>query len=207
MTDLSLNSTAQKQQLRAALLAQRNAEDAGARAAADARIKTHLESLPLFQEAQSVFCYLSMGSEVDTRSLIESLLARGKTVCLPRCQGNGIMLAHAVYSLDHLETGALGIPAPAESCPVLEPGALDLIIVPCVACDSFGYRIGYGGGYYDRYLAAAKGDTGAAAKQPVTVALCRESNRQAALPVESHDLPVDVIVTDAEIIQPRPKKL
>jgi len=190
MTDLAQ----QKQRLRAKLLELRNLESAQSRAAADSRIQALVEELPAWQAAQTVFCYLSVGTEVDTRNLIAGLLLQGKTVCVPRCRGGGIMQAQVLTTLDgldSLEEGVLGIPvAPAQN-PFIEPEDLDLIVVPCLACDPFGYRLGYGGGYYDRYLALARTAT--------SVILCRESLLQEDLPREEHDLPTNIVVTDKAV--------
>jgi len=182
----------QKQQLRDELLACRDGEDASSRAAADARIKAQLESLSLFQDARIVYLYISIGSEVDTRGIIESLLACGKTVCAPRCSSDGVMHAHVLSSLDELQGGVMGIPAPPAGSAVVEPDAIDLIIVPCIACDTSGYRLGYGGGYYDRYLACAS--------QVSSLALCRETQLLERLPREEHDIPVDFVITDKRVL-------
>ncbi|MCL2529098.1 MAG: 5-formyltetrahydrofolate cyclo-ligase [Coriobacteriia bacterium] len=185
----------QKRQLRAELLAKRESEDALQRAAADALIKVHLEALPAFQAAQTIFCYISMGAEVDTLGLLKNLLASGKTVCVPRCEGKAVMRAHVLTDMNELHEGVLGILAPPADAPLLEPADLDLIVVPCLACDSSGFRIGYGGAYYDRYLGALP--SGARA---TTVALCRESLLLEQVPRESHDIPVDIVVTDKGVV-------
>jgi len=182
--------------LRTELLERRNSESLASRAAADARIKAHLESLPHYQAAQTIFCYLSVGSEVDTRAIINDLLANDKTVCLPRCKGSGIMHAHAITSLDDLHEGALGILAPSSESPRVDPSSLDLVIVPCIACDASGYRIGYGGGYYDRYLKKLSLENSSAK----TVVLCRASQMQSKLPIEAHDLPASIVITDSSAL-------
>ena len=188
ITDTSLL----KQQLRAKLLARRDAEDASVRAAADARIKARLELLPSYREAQTVFCYVSVGSEVDTRGLIEDMLAGGKTVCVPRCEGDGIMFAHELSALFDLEEGALGIPAPPRESPLVSPADIDCVIVPCVACDTAGYRVGYGSGYYDRYLSLTS------EYHATSIVLCRQSLILKQAPREDHDVAIDCVVTDAE---------
>ena len=189
----------QKTLLRAKLLACREKEPASKRAAADARIKTNLEALPLFQAAQTVFCYVSTGAEVDTLSLLSALLASSKTVCVPRCEGKGIMHAHKLTALSELQAAALGIPAPPKEAPLLDPRDIDLIVVPCLASDLLGFRIGYGGAYYDRYLAALP--SGA---RPTTVTLCRESLLLETTPREAHDMPVAVVVTDKRVVFCKP---
>lgn len=183
---------ARKRYLRAEVLSLRDGVDAAVWSAADARIRANLQELPIYQEAQTVFCYISTGSEVDTLWLVEEMLASGKTVCAPRCVENGIMYAHVMTSLDSLEEGVLGILHPAADSPVINPEDIELAIVPCLSCDRRGYRLGYGGGYYDRYLATAP--------QAVKAVLCREGLLVATLPSEPHDVLSDLIVTDKEVI-------
>jgi 5-formyltetrahydrofolate cyclo-ligase len=192
LSSTSLSISQQKQHLRACALALRDAEDAASRSAADARIRARLMALPVYQAAQTVLCYSSRGSEVDTRRFIEDMLEEGKTVCTPRCEGGGIMHAHAITSSGDLEEGKYGIPAPAEESPLILPEALDLILVPCVSCSRQGHRLGYGGGYYDRYLPRASRAT--------SVLVCREGLLAQTLPFEPHDVKANLVVTENEII-------
>jgi len=185
----------QKKHLRAELLARRDAEDALSRAAADAQIKAHLLELPQFQAAQTVFCYVSMGAEVNTLGLLDDMLASGKTVCVPRCEGKALMRAFVLSNRDELEVGMLGIPAAPKGAPQVEPANIDLIVVPCLACDTAGFRIGYGGGYYDSYLGALT-----PGGRSTTVALCRESLLLEHAPREDHDIAVDIVVTDKQVV-------
>lgn len=181
-----------KKYLRAEVLALRDAVDAGVWSAADACIRANVLALPAYQAAQTVFCYISVGSEVDTLWLIEEMLASGKTVCVPRCEAKGVMHAYAITSLDELEEGVLGIPTASKTSELIAPDAIDFAVVPCVACDRSGSRLGYGGGYYDRYLAIASRATKAI--------LCREGLLVASLPSEEHDVLADIIITDKEVI-------
>jgi len=102
------------------------------------------------------------------------------------------MHAHVLTSMNDLQEGLLGIPTPSKESPIIAPQDIDLVVVPCLACDTSGYRIGYGGGYYDRYLASAR--------QATSVALCRESLLLEQVPREAHDIPVDIVITNARII-------
>ena len=183
-----------KRQLRNEALTLRDSIDARAQSAADAKIQANLEALPLFKKAKTVFCYIGVGSEVGTLALIEKMLEEGKVVCAPRCVGNSVMYSHAIASIDDLGAGILGIPAPAATTPLILPAEVDLVIVPCVTCDRKGYRIGYGGGYYDYYLADVPAQT-------TKVILCRESLLADSLPTEPHDIKADFIVTSKEVIE------
>lgn len=102
------------------------------------------------------------------------------------------MHAHILTNLDDLEVGSLNIPVPPASSHIIDPQDLDLIIVPCLTCSRDGCRLGYGGGYYDRYLSAASRAT--------KVILCRHDLLCDELPLEEHDVPVDIVITEQEII-------
>lgn len=118
--------------------------------AASNRIMMQLIELPEFREAQSVFCYVSAEHEIRTWEILHHAMKCGKKVCVPKCDGHGFMEARQIHRLEELQAGFQGIlEAPANSVPVDHP---DLCIIPCIACDMEGYRLGHGGGYYDRYL-------------------------------------------------------
>ena len=110
-----------------------------------------LRCYPSFNEAKVVFCYVSSKGEVKTHSLIEELL-KEKTVVVPYCTDKeGSMIAVKINSLDELKEGSFGILEPIN--PIEFPkGKIDFVIVPGLAFDKEGYRLGYGKGYYDRFL-------------------------------------------------------
>ena len=127
------------------------------RAESSRAIAAHLLAMPEYQAAGTVFCFVGTEREVDTRPILEDALAAGKRLCVPLCVGDGIMELRAVTSLDQLVSGAYGILEP-EGGVVLE--ALEdtaLALVPCLAADRHGNRLGRGGGYYDRFLGHYKG--------------------------------------------------
>ena len=158
----------------------------------DRGIRETLLSLPQWNGARAVFIYAGIGREVDTGRIIRAALDAGKTVALPRCLTGGKMEALMITSLDALKPGRFGIPEPDASSRILRPQAVELAVVPCVAADRQGYRLGYGGGYYDRYL------EGLSLK---TVCLCRERLLQEFLPHDDFDRPVNIVVTeDNEIV-------
>lgn len=146
-----------------------------------------LTSLMEFIEARNIMVYHSVKREPDTVGIAEAALSMGKTVSFPLCFGNGIMQARTVRSLDELQPAVLGIPAPQESALLVEPGELDLIIVPAITYDRSGYRLGYGGGYYDRYLSGTSA---------FTVGLARERLVKDELPREPHDIAVRCLMTE-----------
>lgn len=185
---------AQKRLLRARLIEKRRGLDAEYRREADAAIRERLEGLPAYRAAGLLFCYVSKDEEVDSRQLIADALREGKRVAVPRC---GIprdwMEACEIHSLEELRPGAYGILEPAASCRPVPPGQIDLCIVPCLCVGSAGVRLGYGGGYYDRYLPRLRADA-------LRVALAREKLQGSEPPSEPHDRPVDLLVTEDRVI-------
>lgn len=167
--------------------------DPGDTETSDKAIHQNLVDLPEYQDAASIFCYYSIGTEPNTHGIIADAFQAGKRVFLPRPLDEGIMEAVEVHHLQNLHPGKLDIPEP------VGPGTRDplgpdcLIIVPALAFDRKGYRLGHGGGYYDRYLTKSRA---------VTAGICRERFLMDALPVEPHDVRVHVLVTDKGIARP-----
>lgn len=153
--------------------------------------------LPEYRSASVLFCYVSVGREPDTRRLIKRALAEGKRVGVPLCTSKGRMEVREITGFEDLEAGAYGIPAPKASCPGLAPGEIQLAVIPCVTCSHMGTRLGHGGGYYDRYLAAL---------ECPTVCLCREALIREEIPLEPHDRPVDAVITEKGVFRGWPEK-
>ena len=128
------------------------------KAEADSQLTQRFIQLPAFQEAQTLATYLSMGHEFSTASLIQAALQSGKRVCVPRTYPQGRM-EFVEYDRNILEKTRFGLLEPNETGKVVDQSEIDLIHVPGVVFQSKGYRIGYGGGYYDRYLADFTGKT------------------------------------------------
>lgn len=160
-------------------------------AAWDAAITARLLRLEAWARAETVFAYCSVGREVDTWPLLRAALAAGKTLVLPKCGEKGKMQALQVESLEMLVPGAYGIPEPVEG-KILSGAEIDLAVVPALAFDRAGFRLGQGGGYYDRWLDGFSG---------FSVGLCREALLQEALPRQAHDRTVDFVVTEARLFQ------
>lgn len=148
-------------------------------------------ALPEVLAARTILLFFGVGIEPGTKQLLGPLLAEGKRVALPRVLPERRMEARVVAAPGGaaLTTGVLDIPEPSEDAPLLQPGEIDLILVPALCCDRAGYRLGQGGGYYDRYLRAYEG---------VTVSLCRNIVLQERLPREAHDWPVQYLITESE---------
>lgn len=178
---------AEKARLRRALLAKRRRLDAGVRAEYDCRITGRVLTSSCWMAAETIFCYIGVDWEISTAELLAAAFVEGRRIAVPLCMPDGGMEAHEIVTLDALVPGAFGIPEPGRDTPVLPPQAFDLAIVPAVAFDCAGFRIGRGGGYYDRYLAQMRG---------VKAGLCYRRFLLPSLPREPHDERVDMIFTE-----------
>ncbi|MFW6336759.1 MAG: 5-formyltetrahydrofolate cyclo-ligase [Phycisphaeraceae bacterium] len=147
--------------------------------------------LPELADARSVFAYVSFGSEMPTRTLIEALLARGVALGVPVIEDKGVMTPARLTDLSELRPGRFGIPTPRDPQPL--PDRLDAILAPCIAVTPEGKRLGVGGGYYDRFLADHD--------DVFVAALAFEAQVTDWLPTEPHDRSVDAIVTEQRVIR------
>ena len=151
------------------------------------QIAKNLMEQPFFETAQTIMVYLSIDSEVDTLELTKKMLLLGKRLCAPVCMAGGVMVAKSFSSLDELTSGRYGILEPQGD----EVFDIDLILVPGLGFNERFHRIGYGAGYYDRFLS----NTSA-----VTCGLFYDDQRADFLE-EPHDLPLDYIVTETKILK------
>ena len=181
--------------LRAEILARRHAlsaEDVQTRS----RIITEtLCALPMYTGASTISSYYAFGNEVQTADIIRHALALGKRVALPRTQRNARRVTlHLVSDVDRLLRGPYGIPEPEADAPLLHPAEVELFVVPGSVFDAAGNRIGYGAGYYDILLAESTG---------WRIAPCYAFQVTAQLPVETHDMPMDLLVTESGVMDCR----
>lgn len=149
-----------KKSVRVEARAHRDALNEDLRAEKSALIAARLINLDIFQRARCVFVYVSVRSEVCTRSLIQAALQKGARVCVPLIEAHTKCMIPCAISdpARDLHPGMLGIPEPdTHLCPPVASHDIDLTIVPGLAFTVQGHRIGYGGGYYDRFLAVWKG--------------------------------------------------
>lgn len=156
---------------------------------ASAAICRRLRGLPELAAAPAVFSFLPAAGEPDIRPVLEELLARGRILALPRCVSPGVMEARQVERLSGLSPGRYGIPEPGEDRPLLPPGMLSAALIPCLAADRAGGRLGHGGGYYDRFLASAPPDMAA-------VMVCFDALAAEGIPAGALDVPVPLLVTE-----------
>lgn len=158
----------------------------------DSEIQSRFLTLRQYIYCKTVFTYVSKNIEVDTLSLIRAAWANGKRVAVPRCvTETREMDFFYITNMSDLEEGAFGVLEPiADKCEKVTDFSKGLCIVPGLSFDAEGYRLGYGKGYYDRFLSKFQGDT---------VGLCYSNCIKWKLPHGYYDKPVDLIVTDRYI--------
>lgn len=157
---------------------------------AQASLDALAEQLLVRLAPRTVFCYLSTPGEVSTTRIVDTLLVRGCTVAVPFLIDRTTMLASRITGWDGLAPGRLGILAPTTPAPVATP--IDCVLVPGLAFSLAGARLGFGAGYYDRWLAAHPNAT--------RVGLCFEYQVDEGTPREAHDEPLDYLITERRIV-------
>ena len=177
----------EKQALRTTLRRMAEGLPQSYREKADAAITAHLLAMPAYQEAETVFCFVGTGWEIDTRPILTRALADGKRLCVPLCTGPGIMELRQITSLSQLSPGAYGLPEPPLDTPQVAVDAVDLAVLPCMGCNHLGHRLGRGGGYYDRFLSVYRS---------AAVLMCRERLIREEIPLEPHDMPIPWVLTE-----------
>ncbi len=191
---------ARKAELRRRLRRERSLIPAPEREAIDARIAARVASLPQWREAPVVLSYASIGAEVGTRALIAAALGEGRTVAVPlSVPGTRDMEWYAIGAVDELVASRFGVPEPvADQARRVDPcgpdGAAAVALVPGLVFDLRGDRLGYGGGFYDTFLARFPG---------LSVGLARDAQTVDRLDVvDVHDVPVRVVVTQSRTLRP-----
>ena len=185
-----------KRALRDAVLASREALDADWRAHASQAIATRIASLDGFSNARVLLLTLPFRGEWNAMLVVERALAAGKIVAAPRVDPSARMLrAYRIVDVERdIAPGYRGIPEPRIDCPEVGLDRVDWVLVPGVAFDAAGRRLGYGGGYYDRLLpfvaATASHVAGAFEMQLVDV-----------VPTAPHDIGVDFVVTEQRTLR------
>jgi len=186
-----------KLELRRRALAARDALPGAERARLSALVCARAAALPELVAAATIMLFASFRSEVETAALFWWALKAGKTVCAPRVLAPRLMAAYLIADPEaDLVPGAWGIPEPREGLVEVPPERMDVVVVPGAAFDAAGRRCGYGGGFYDAYLARTRPGI-------PWVALAFEGQLVDELPCEPHDLAVGAIVTEARVIRTR----
>jgi len=185
-----------KRSLRRSIMASILGLDSQVRSGEEARLVERFSALPGYAAAQTVLLYVkAFPEELDTRSFFLHALATGKRVLCPRVErGEHRLRLFQIRSLSSdLEPGILGIPEPRDGCAEVEAVEVDWALIPGLAFNSRCYRLGRGGGHYDRLLPVMRPDASC-------WALVFECQLVAELPVEPHDVPVDGIATAHRVI-------
>jgi 5-formyltetrahydrofolate cyclo-ligase len=156
---------------------------------ANEEIQLRLLQSPFFLEAESIFSYVSVEGEVDTKIILETALQMGKRVFVPRCipGKERLMDAVEIHSMEELSIQYFGLLEPKPEIPASEERNFDLSLIPCVMADRRGGRLGHGAGYYDRFLAKSQGKK---------LCLCFSWYLTEKIPMEERDIPMDALLTE-----------
>ncbi len=156
-------------------------------------IKENLLREPSILKGKTIAITIANKREVDTQEIIETLWKFEKKVVVPKCNAvDRTMNFYEIENFNQLENVYMDLQEPKTECTQLvSSDDIDCIIVPGIVFDKKGYRIGYGGGYYDRYLSQYKG---------MLISLAFDIQVQESVPAESFDIPVDLIITETERI-------
>lgn len=161
--------------------------------ASDALLFERFIALPQVAQAKTVMLFWGVtGFELDTAQLVQPLIDMGKRVCMPRTLPGRQMEARYYNPGDPYDMAPFGVMEPALTCPVAGREHIDLALVPAMCYDRRRFRLGFGGGYYDRWLAEFSGKT---------VGMCRDILLRDEVPVEQHDKAVDCLLTETQIIE------
>lgn len=184
----------EKQRLREEHLAAREALSEQERFVLDNRITQKLLATSEYAEATTVLTYVSVSSEVSTRMFIECALRDGKTVAVPRCLPGHCLEFVAIASLEQLVAAPFNLLEPAKELPAVTEDQKNnsICIVPALLVDTKGYRLGYGAGFYDRFLSTYPGKKICLAYQ--------QSLSRTTLPHTAFDVAVDVVITESEVL-------
>jgi len=159
-----------------------------------AKIQERLYETQHYQSSRTIMTYVDIQNEVETRSIIARAFNEGKNVVVPVCGSNYNLLPVKIESFDDLEPGTMGILEPKKTKSIVDVKKLDLVLVPGIAFDRKGNRLGYGLAYYDRFLNKLSPST-------VTIALAYSFQVLPSVPREEHDHKVNIIITEKEIIR------
>jgi 5-formyltetrahydrofolate cyclo-ligase len=182
----------EKQKLRITFKKKRDAIPKARQRLASQKIQKKLFSLLPVQQAKTIGLYLSKGSEVNTLPLVQSLLKKKKKIALPKVSKRSHQIHfHEIHSLQDCHLGLFDILEPNAKNKKVPIHQMDLIFVPGIAFDREGHRLGYGGGFYDRFLASAK--------KQLLIGLTYEKTFIPKIPTQKQDVQVHAIVTEKKV--------
>lgn len=184
----------EKKQLREAVLASRDAMQPAVRAAASHAIVEKLCTFPQYRRAKVVLTYMGFGTEIETDVFFERIVADGKMAVLPRVdRASQALILHSARKPSDLEVSKWGIREPRTDAPSVPVSAIEFVLIPGVAFDRAGNRLGYGRGYYDKLLSTA-------APALARIAAGFSCQIVDVVPVGLHDEKIDSLITENEII-------
>ena len=161
--------------------------------AASQAVHAHLAAFEPYRASRVVMAYMACRGELCLEPAIGDVLKSGKALVLPRCEADGIMTARRIRAMSDLLPGAYGLLEPGEACEIADPAGIDLILVPGVAFDACGHRLGQGAGYYDRFLPGTRA---------VCAGICHNFALIDHVPSQAHDIPMDYVITPGGIMTP-----
>lgn len=182
------NST-EKSSLRKVLLERRDATSYDFIKLASQKIHNRLKQVEIFRRAKKIACYYPIGSEVLTQDIMQELLGDGKEISLPKVVKDNLSF-RKIGDFKDLEKGEFGIMEPKENCP--EVKEFDIVLVPTVGITKNGIRLGYGHGFYDRFLSESNAKT---------VSLTYSKQIVKSIPYYEKDVKINWIVTEDESIE------
>ena len=183
----------EKKRLRNEIISKRRNIPAHIKEELENRIFDRLISYPLFVNSKTVLVYYSVNDEINTKNIIEYCFRNNKKAALPVCGQNRVIEFYCITSFSDLTEGRYNIPAPDVSrCNPVDDFTDSICIVPALCFDKSGARLGYGGGYYDGFLNSRK---------TYSAGLCFDGFIFENIPVESHDIAVDAVITESGVFE------
>jgi len=187
-----------KKMLRSEILIKRNKIDIVEKEKMDKKILDKFYDSEYYKKSKHIFIYISYDSEINTKEIIYNALKDNKKIYVPRTEfKTRVMDAVEITSLDNLIESDYGILEPSIREPHIDPNELDLIVVPGVAFDRNGGRVGYGAGFYDRYFKKISEDK---REKVIKLALAYDFQVLEKVPMNEQDIPVSYIITEKEFI-------
>jgi len=184
-----LETNPEKTSLRKVLLERRDTTSYDFIKLASEKIHNRLKQVEIFRSAKKIACYYPVGSEVLTQDIMQELLGDGKEISLPKVFGDNLSF-RKIGGLEDLEKGAFGIMEPKDNCP--EITETDIVLVPTVGITKNGMRLGYGHGYYDRFLLESDAKS---------ISLTYSKQIVKSVPFSEKDVKIDWIVTEEKSIE------
>ena len=184
-----MESNSEKSSLRKILLEKRDNTSFDLLQIASKQIQKKIKKIKPFRESQKSGFYYPIGSEILTQDIMQEALSNGKEVYLPRIRGE-YMDFRKIDDFSSLEMGSFDIMEPNLDCPI--DNNLDVLVVPTIGISPIGIRLGYGYGYYDKFLAKNK---------TVTISLTLEKQIVRNIPKSEYDVPIDWIVTEDRVLE------